>query len=313
MYYDYEYGYVDKNDLRKINEVRKKQRMESYKEKAKLKRERNRSYLKGRRGVRRYYDYDKLDELGFNIYNGKEKDRPIKCVFTKNLRREKLFAYLKYLKGKKIAVRDLAWKFAVTDRTIQSDLKYFIENGFIQRQINKTRKGKMTKNSYIVNKDKAKDLEIDDQFLFIVFIAKKDNKYYVLTKTKYDENNKTSRSRTIEKYKFNLPKKTINNSTRIDKVSLGISKHIFNKDLKDKYKSMVYCHITNCKYPNINTYGKTINEWWKEKYYFSLFILDNMYECSKGYNWVTLNVAPRRIGEYIQNKGLKYIKDDMLG
>ena len=114
----------------------------------------NITYLKGQRGVRKYYDYDKLDELGFDEVYDKEKDRPIKCVFTKNLRREKLFAYLKYLKGRKVLIRDLAWKFAVTERTIQSDLKFFEDNGFIERKTNKTHIGRMTKNSYIVNKNK---------------------------------------------------------------------------------------------------------------------------------------------------------------
>ena len=143
----------------------------------------NKTYLKGQRGVRKYYDYDKLDELGFDEVYDKEKDRPTKCVFTKNLRREKLFAYLKYLNSKKVLVRDLAWKFAVTERTMQSDLKFFVDNGFIERKVNKTHIGRMTKNSYIVNKNKEKDLELNDQYLFVLFITKKDDKYYILTKT----------------------------------------------------------------------------------------------------------------------------------
>ena len=73
--------------------------------------------------MRKYYIYNKLNELGFDEIDNKESDRPIKFAFTKNLRREKLFACLKYLNGKKVLVRDLSWKFAVTEKTIQSDLK----------------------------------------------------------------------------------------------------------------------------------------------------------------------------------------------
>lgn len=297
-FYDYE--------LEKIKYLKHKERKEKINK-------RNKTYLKGQRGIRKYYDYDKLDELGFDDVKDKESDRPIKCVFTKNLRREKLFAYLKYLNGRKVSVRDLAWKFAVTERTIQNDLKYFVDNGFIQRQINKTRKGKMTKNSYIVNKDKEKDLQLEDSYLFVVFIAKKDNKYYVLTKTEYDESNKTFYQQRIEDFEFELPNVKIENISKIDKISLEIAKDIFNRDLKDEYKSMVYSNIAKGKFPRIDKYGKTQNEWWKEKDSFTLFLLKDKYPCADICKWITLNIAPRRIRIHCQNKGLKYIKDNILG
>ena len=273
----------------------------------------NKTYLKGQRGVRKYYDYDKLDELGFDEVYDKEKDRPTKCVFTKNLRREKLFAYLKYLNGKKVLVRDLAWKFAVTERTTQSDLKFFIDNGFIEKQINKTAIGRITKNSYIVNKNKEKDLELNDQFLFVVFITKKDDKYHILTKTEYSEKNKTFYRQKVEDFEFELPNIKIENSKKIDDISKKIAKDIFSKDLKDEYKSIVYSNIVKGKFEEIDEYGKTQNEWWKEKDYFTLYILKEKYACAYGYKWLTLNVAPRRIRSHNQNKGLKYIKDNILG
>lgn len=273
----------------------------------------SRIYLKGQRGVRKYYDYDKLDELGFDEVYDKEKDRPIKCVFTKNLRREKLFAYLKYLKGRKVLIRDLAWKFAVTERTIQSDLKFLVDNGFIERKVNKTHIGRMTKNSYIVNKNKEKDLEFNDQYLFVVFITKKDDKYYILTKTEYDESNKTFYQQKIEDFEFELPNIKIGNSKKIDDISKKIAKDIFSKDLKDEYKSIVYSNIVKGKFEEIDVYGKKQNKWWKEKDYFALYILKEKYGCAYGYKWLTLNVAPRRIRSHNQNKGLKYIKDNILG
>ena len=311
-YYD-EYGYVDVLDLKKIKEIRQKERIEQNKIKIEDKKKRNKTYLKGQRGVRKYYDYDKSEELGFNELTNKEQDRPIKCIYNKNLRREKLFAYLKYLKGTKVSVRDLAWKFAVTERTIQSDLKFFVDNGFIERKVNKTHIGRMTKNSYIVNKNKEKDLELNDQFLFVVFITKKDDKYYILTKTDYDESNKTFYQQKIEDFEFELPNIKIGNSKKIDDISKKIAKDIFSKDLKDEYKSIVYYNIVKGKFEEIDEYGKTQNEWWKEKDYFSLFVLNEMVKCNSGYKWITLNVAPRRIRSHNQNKGLKYIKDNILG
>lgn len=113
-------------------EIILKQRQEELAEKLKEKKERNKTYLKGQRGVRRYYDYKKLESLNYedkdeygclNDYDDVEEDedveeqvfeRPIKCIFARELRRKKLYAYLKYLKGRKVLVRDLAWKFAVT-------------------------------------------------------------------------------------------------------------------------------------------------------------------------------------------------------
>ena len=229
------------------------------------------------------------------------------------MRREKLFAYLKYLKGKKVSVRDLAWKFAVTERTIQSDLKFFIDNDFIEKQINKTAIGRVTKNSYIVNKNKEKDLELNDQFLFVVFITKKDDKYYILTKTEYDESNKTFYRQRIEDFEFELPNIKIGNSKKIDDISKRIAEDIFRKDLKDEYKSIVYSNIVKGKFEEIDVHGKKQNEWWKEKDYFALYILKEKYDCAYGYKWLALNVAPRRIRLHNQNKGLKYIKDNVLG
>lgn len=45
-------------------------------------------------------------------------------------------------------------------RTIQSDLRWLENNGFIVTQKNKTYKGKQTKNSYIVNLEKEKGYHV---------------------------------------------------------------------------------------------------------------------------------------------------------
>ena len=106
------------------------------------------------------------------------------------------------MNGRKVLIRDLAWKFAVTERTIQSDLKYLIEKGIITKQINLNKQGKQTKNSYIVKKVKEIDLPFDDTYLVVVFLVKQNNEYYVLTKTDYSPNNKKNN---INDYEFELP------------------------------------------------------------------------------------------------------------
>lgn len=48
----------------------------------------SRIYLKGQRGVRKYYDYDKLDELGFDEVYDKEKIDQL-SVFLQRIYEEK--------------------------------------------------------------------------------------------------------------------------------------------------------------------------------------------------------------------------------
>lgn len=50
----------------------------------------NKTYLKGQRGVRKYYDYDKLDELGYKLI-----DNINGIDFKRN--KQKLTAYSSYL------------------------------------------------------------------------------------------------------------------------------------------------------------------------------------------------------------------------
>ena len=145
-----------------------------------MKKQRNKTYLKGQRGVRYYYDYDKRYKNEFGDYVDYDGDNPekenlerqIKCVYKKDLRLEKLFGYLKHLDGKMILIRDLAFHFAVTERTIQTDLRWLENNGFIRVQKNKTFKGKQTKNSYFVNLEKKNDLPCDDTWLDVLFVNK---------------------------------------------------------------------------------------------------------------------------------------------
>jgi len=310
-----------------ILENRRAEQQEMLEEKKK----RNKTYLKGRYGKRLYYDYDKKFKVDFNDYSDDynnidedDKDydefqdprRQLKCIFKKDLRREKLFAYFKYLNGKKVLVRDLAWKFAVTERTIQADIKYLIENNLIERQINYTIKGKQTKNSYIVNLAKAKDLPCVDTQLNVVFLAKQDSEYYILTETKYkgrDKSYKSPTHKTIEEYKFNLPFVKVSNINKLDKRSISITNKIFNQDLSQYYKGYIFKDISQGYHIHPNRTGKYDKTFYKTKYYFTLYLLNECLNLPDGYRWIKLSIAPRRLKSKSANKCLVYIKNNLLG
>lgn len=295
------------------------------------KKKRNKTYLKGRYGKRLYYDYDKkfknnyndysdgynnIDEYDENYDEFQDLRRQLKCIFKKDLRREKLFAYFKYLKGKKVLVRDLAWKFAVTERTIQADIKYLIENNFIARQINYTNKGKQTKNSYIVNLSKVKDLPCVDTRLNVVFLAKQDNEFYILAETKYkgrDKSYKSPTHKTIDEYKFNLPFAKNKNVNKLDDKSHSISQKIFNQDLVQFYKGYIFKDISQGYLIHPNRTGKYDKTFYKTKYFFTLYMLDNCLNLPNGYRWTKLSIAPRRLKSKSANKCLMYIKNNLLG
>jgi len=306
------YTYIDEEaldfrDPRDRETILQKRRDEKLQRLQEIK-ERNKTYLKGRRGVRYYYDYDKMYEYDKND----NMVRKVKCVYTRDLRRQKLFLYLKYLNGRKVLVRDLAWKFAVTERTIQSDLKYLIENNFIERKINKTYLNRQTKNSYIVNKDKEKDLAFGgDCYVHPVLLAKQNNDYYILTQTDYDESKVIRGKVNIEYFTFDLPQQKIKNFSKIDKQSFTIAGQIFGKDITCSYFGPVYSYISNGK--AIDEISNKVYDRWSEKSYFTLMILDELYPPQQGYRWITLKVAPRRIKMLHINKGVHYITKNILG
>ena len=114
------------DDERSYLKHKKQLELEDKIEYFKKKKERNKTYLKGQRGKRLYYDYDKRYKNEFGEYVEYDGDNPeeenltrqVKCVYKKDLRLEKLFGHLKYLNGRKVLIRDLAFRFGVTERTI---------------------------------------------------------------------------------------------------------------------------------------------------------------------------------------------------
>ena len=88
--------------------------------------------------------------------------------FLENQFAEKLWNYFKYLESKKIAVENLAIKFGVTERTIQNDVKFLIDGGYIEIQTNKTTKGKQTKNSYITIKQYESNVLVKNIECFLI-------------------------------------------------------------------------------------------------------------------------------------------------
>lgn len=82
-------------DLKQI-EIAKQNRLEQQRERRELIKARNKTYLKGQRGRRLYFDYDKkFDYDKYDDVDEYENDitdprRQVKCVFTKDFRREKM-------------------------------------------------------------------------------------------------------------------------------------------------------------------------------------------------------------------------------
>ena len=296
-----------------------KRRLEAIKERQEYIKKRNRSYLKGQYGKRRYFDKDKVGDILLDLDDEEDnglEDLPVKCVFTKNLRRDKLFHYLKYLKGRKILVRDLAWKFAVTERTIQSDLRWLEDNGFIERKINKIR-GKQTKNSFVVKTPKEKDLPCKDNFLQVVFLAKQQDDYYILTKTKYcgrDKKYSSPDHKTIDKYVFSLPQqKQRYDNKLLGENSLQIAVRIFGEEMQKFYKGLIYTDLYKHYSYKFGRFGGKYVTFTKQKFYFTFFMLDDMFAIPKGFYWLKFSVATRRIKAKSCNKCLKYIQDELLG
>lgn len=314
---------LDFKNLRQ-REVNRKKGLQAIKERQAFIKKRNKTYLKGRRGVRLYYDYEKMYddndedanrdadlEYGYDPYE--DKHRQVKCVFKQALRREKLFAYLKYLNGKKVLVRDLAWKFAVTERTIQHDLRWLENGGFIKTQKNMTAKGKQTKNSYTVNLEMEKLLPCEDTYLNVMFIAKMENVFYVLTKTSYAFIKNTKKKIPISDYDFDLPMMIEKFNDRIDEHSLRIAKSIFGKDLKNSYKGQIFVNLYKGCFKDIDRYGREVTERYKQKDLFSLFVLEEELKPKRGYLWIKLSVASRRLCNKSSRKCIKYIKENLLG
>ena len=132
-----------------------------------------RTYIKGKRGVKLYYDSTHYDEYEIDgKYDGGYEKYEVRKVFRKSIRREKLWNYFKYLEGKKIAVENLAIKFGVTERTIQNDVKFLIDGGYVERQINKTTKGKQTKNSYITIKQYESNVLVKNSYLQVIYLIR---------------------------------------------------------------------------------------------------------------------------------------------
>ena len=216
------------------------------------------------------------------------------------------------MKGKKVLVRNLAWKYAVTERTIQSDLKYLIDNGFIERQTNKTHLNRQTKNSYIVHPEKEKDFPFDDDcFVHPIIIAKQNENYYIITQSDYDESKVVRGYRNIELFFFELPEFPLKKTSDIDKISLTYANDVFGNNISLKYYGEVYSYIVKGK--DVDEDTKKVYERWTNKLYFSLIELEKLYPPREGYRWITLKVAPRRIKRFDINKGLHYITKEILG
>lgn len=297
----------------------------------KARRARDKSYLKGQHGKRKYVDYSISHETIYNDIDPYLRDDDddwdhkdvfydrIKCVFTRDLRREKLYNFFKYLKGRRVLVRNLAWKFAVTERTIQTDIKYLVDKGVIIVKTNKNLKGKQIRNSYIVNKVKEVDLPCDNTKLNVVILAKENNEYFVLTKTDYkgkDKKYKSKDHKTINEYTFTFPTMKETYEDKIDTHSQTIAKELFNEDLSNFYKGHILTDLDKQRYIYKSCRAKNYDEDeirkpQKVKHYFTVFVLESLKQIDNHY-WIKLSVAPRRLRNKSTNKCLKFIREKCI-
>lgn len=277
----------------------------------KLKRKLKDEYLKGQRGVRLYYDSNHFDE--YILEEDVESEGNVKCVFTKSLRREKMWNYFKYLNGKKIGIHELAWKFAVTERTIQNDIKFLVDNGYIEKKRNNTSKGKQTKNSYITLKEYQSGVATMFTFLQIIYLAKKDNDWYIISRTDYDESKVKYKVRNIKDFTFTLPHKRIYSKNNIDELSIEFTNKIFSQDLQNTYQGIVFEHISKNKYIKVDKFLHKKKKIKQIKCFFVLYKLDECLKCNKGFRWIKLSIAPKRIKDFKVNKGIHYICKNLLG
>lgn len=272
------------------------------------------TYIKGKRGVKLYYDSAHYDEYEYDEdYDGKYDKDEVRKVFRKSIRREKLWNYFEYLNERKIGIEQLAIKFAVTERTIQNDIKFLIDGKYIERQANKTIKGKQTKNSYLTIKKYESGILSMYSYLQVIYLGKKDNEWYVLTKTDYDDSKVKYKIRNIKNFTFTLPHKQIYSKNNIDEFAKEITEKAFSENLQEKYQGIVFEHISRHRYYKIDDYLHTKSKIKQIKCYFALYRFSECLPCNKGFRWIKLSISPKRIRDFKVNKGLHYIKQNILG
>ena len=272
------------------------------------------TYIKGKRGVKLYYDSAHYDEYEYDDdYDGEYEKDEVRTVFRKSIRREKMWNYFEYLEGRKIAVEKLAIKFGVTERTIQNDVKFLIDGGYIERQTNKTTKGKQTKNSYITIKQYESNVLVKNSYLQVIYLAQKDNEWYVIARTDYDESKVKYKVRNIKDFTFALPHKEVYSKNNIEEFSMEITEKVFSKNLQDKYQGIIFDHSSKHRYYKIDDYLHTKPKFKKTKCYFVLYKLDEVIPCNKRFRWIKLSIAPKRIRDFKTNKGLHYVRKNILG
>ena len=272
------------------------------------------TYIKGRRGVKLYYDSAHYDEYEIDDeYDGEYEKDEVRKVFRKSIRREKLWNYFKYLGGRKIAVEKLARKFSVTERTIQNDVKFLIDGGYIEKQTNKTRKGKQSQNSYITIKQYESNVLVKNSYLQVIYLAQKNNEWYVIARTDYDESKVKYKVRNIKDFTFTLPHKEVYSKNNIEEFSIEITEKVFSKNLQDEYQGIIFNHSSKHRYYKFDDYLHKKPKIKRVKCYFALYKLNEIMPCNKRFRWIKLSIAPKRIRDFKANKGLHYVKKNILG
>lgn len=107
---------------------------------------------------------------------------------------------------------------------------------FINKVANVAKNGKQTQNSYIVHPEKEIDFPCKYSFIQLVFLAKQNDKWQILTKINYDKSKCVRGEININNFDFYLPNARVYSENKIENKSLDTAKNIFKRDLQEEYK-----------------------------------------------------------------------------
>ena len=130
-----------------------------------------------------------------------------------------------------------------------------------------------------------------------IFVAKKDDNYYVCVEMGFIPNDDIK----IDDYDFFLHERLLTDKQNPEKITKKLSKEYFKQKVTGKYMGVICDYLTRGEYYDED---EKRNRKYRNKYFFTLTILDEMYPTKTFSKWISLKVAPRRIKKYYINKGI---------
>ena len=119
--------------------------------------------------------------------------------------------------------------------------------------------------------------------------------------------------RNIKDFTFTLPHKRIYSKNNVEELSVEFTNKILSQDLQDKFQGIVFEHISKHKYIKVDKYLHKKKKIKQIKCFFVLYKLDGCLKCNKGFRWIKLSIAPKRIKDFKVNKGIHFVSKNLLG